>query len=139
VLYYGNEFDKSAKNSRRIWALAREVTGQNKKCTSGIGDIEKCHSETDKATAFNTFYANIANKLATELPPSRGDYRKYLPAMPEEFENMKFKKITFEDVEWILRDMMKNKSSFSHDNIRNKQLRFISKEISFPLSNLINI
>jgi hypothetical protein len=52
VLYHGNEFDKSAKNSRRIWALAREVTGQNKKCTSGIGDIEKCHSETDKATAF---------------------------------------------------------------------------------------
>jgi hypothetical protein len=119
--------------------LAQEVIGQNKKCTSGIGDIEKCHSETDKATAFNTVYANIANKLASKLPPSRGDYRKYLPAMPEEFENVKFWKITFKDMEWILRDMMKSKSSFSHDNISNKQLRFICKEISFPLSHLINI
>jgi hypothetical protein len=52
---------------------------------------------------------------------------------------MKFKDVTFEDVEQILSVMMKNKTSFSHDNISNKQLRFISKEISFPLSHLINI
>jgi hypothetical protein len=34
---------------------------------------------------------------------------------------------------------MVSQTSFSHDNISNKQLKFIAKEISFPLSRLINM
>jgi hypothetical protein len=34
---------------------------------------------------------------------------------------------------------MVSKTSFSHDNISNKQLKCIAKEISFPLSHLINM
>jgi hypothetical protein len=52
---------------------------------------------------------------------------------------MSFKKKKNSDVEWILKDLMVNKSSFSHDNMSNKQIRFIAKQISFPLSHLINV
>jgi hypothetical protein len=34
---------------------------------------------------------------------------------------------------------MLGKASFSHDNVSNKALKFISKQISFPLSHLCNI
>jgi hypothetical protein len=139
ILHNNKEFEMASRNGKKIWQLAREVTGTQKKSNTGIGEIENFTDDTQKATAFNEFYVNIAGKWSTDLPPARGDYKKYLPDLPDNFKCMKFKDVTFEDVEQILYVMIKNKTSFSHDNISNKQLRFISKEISFPLSHLFNI
>jgi hypothetical protein len=116
------------------------VTGRKNKSSKGIGEIEGCTNDQQKATAFNKFYCNIAHNLNDKLPPPRGDFKKYLPIISEDLQPLeKFRQITFEDVEWVLSDLMVSKTSFSHDNISNKQLKLIAKEISFPLSHLINM
>jgi hypothetical protein len=82
ILHLHKEFEMASRNGKNIWQLSREVTGTQKKSNTGIGDIENCTDDTQKATAFNEFYVNIAGKLSTNLPPPRGDYKKYLPDMP---------------------------------------------------------
>jgi hypothetical protein len=79
ILYYGKEFTKSKKNIKQTWNLANEVTGRKKMSSEGIGEIEGCTNDQQKATAFNELYCNIAHNLNDKLPPPRGDFKKYLP------------------------------------------------------------
>jgi hypothetical protein len=89
------------------------VTGRKKKFSEGIGEIEGCSNDQQKATAFNDLYCNIAHNLNDKLPPLRGDFKKYLPIILEDLQPLeKFRQITFEDLKWVLSDLMVSKLSF---------------------------
>jgi hypothetical protein len=91
VRYYNQEFDKSGKNSKRTWELAREITGFGKKKGSEIGTVEGLEESADKADAFNGFYCNIASNLENNLPTTDCDFKAYLPKL-DNIEPMSFKK-----------------------------------------------
>jgi hypothetical protein len=99
--------------------LSKQITGLGKsKGGSAIGEIQGCKTEKEKADAFNECYANIAPELANSVPTPN--------------ENVHFK------VERMLSKML-DKKSFSSDLISNKTLKFIAREISWPLSHLVNL
>jgi hypothetical protein len=67
-----------------VWKIAREITGYRKKTGNrSIGDIQGCNSTLDKCKKCNTFYNEIAPKLASQLPPAESDFKVYLPDTSE--------------------------------------------------------
>jgi hypothetical protein len=121
------------------WQLAKEVTGFHTKTGQQIGDIDGCSSDQDKVNQFNDFYIYIAPKLAKAVPPATTYYKSYLPNIDRDLiPPMSFKPVYFNQVERIINIMM-NKVSYSLDNLSNKALKAISKQISLPMSHLINV
>jgi hypothetical protein len=60
----------------------------------------------------------------------------YLPPT-DPIDKLKFRNISSEEVERMLAKILAKKS-FSLDLISNKTLKFIAREISWPLSHLVN-
>ena len=136
ILYYKKQFALNKQNIRETWSLANQVCGRGRP-QMGIGEIENCKTDLDKANAFNTFYKNIAPELAAKIPPSIKPFNEYLPKN-DHISEMKFTKISPGGVIKIL-SKMQNKSSYSHDFISNKLLKCVSNEIASPVAHLINI
>jgi hypothetical protein len=115
-------FGKARSDSKETWQLAQELTGHGKTQSQGIGDIQGCKNNMEKASAFNQFYIDIAPKLAKAVPKTEKNFMDFMPTIDrEEIQPLEFKPVFFDDVEKILTDML-GKVSFSHDAISNKKL-----------------
>jgi hypothetical protein len=53
---------------KKPWQLAKELTGHGKSQSQGIGDIQGCNNNMEKASAFNQFYIDIGPILAKAVP-----------------------------------------------------------------------
>ena len=90
-------------------------------------DNEKKMTNPEKiANTFNNYFANIGTNLASTISNDQTEtYTQYLQTQSEE-----------ETITII--DKMENKSSSGYDGISNKMLKYIKKEISKPLTLIIN-
>ena len=90
------------------------------------------------ATAFNSYFATIGEKLAASIHENNnvsGDFQQYLDTPAE--TRLKFNCITEnETIKAINR--LENKSSSGHDGISNKLLKLIKNELKTPLTLIIN-
>ena len=89
------------------------------------------------ATAFNSYFATIGEKLAASIHENNvsDDFQQYLDTPAE--TRLKFNYITEnETIKAINRS--ENKSSSGHDGISNKLLKLIKNELKTPLTLLIN-
>ena len=138
--YYAEQIDFAKDNGKKLWALTNEITGRpTKKSKNGsIGPIEGCSNDIENATKINTFFATVAANLKDKIKKPKYSFKHYLPPKDEKTEELVLRKISKEKVEKIIENM-KNKTSFSHDTMSNKQLKFIKEEILVPLTHLINI
>ena len=100
-------------------------------------DNEKNMTNPEKiANTFNNYFANIGTNLASTISNDQTEtYTQYLQT-PSAISCI-FRHITEEETITII-DKMENKSSSGYDGISNKMLKYIKKEISKPLTLIIN-
>ena len=92
------------------------------------------------ANAFNVYFANIGEKLASEIEENinnNADYTNYISMLPSVETRFQFKCITDNDTRLAI-DKLENKSSSGHDGISNKLLKVLKFELSKSLTLIIN-
>ena len=112
--------------------------GRNQsKLPTYIVDNEKKMTNLEKiANTLNNHFANIGTNFASTISNDQTEtYTQYLLA-PSAFSCI-FRHITEEATITII-DKMENKSSSEYDGISNKILKYIKKEMSKPLTLIIN-
>ena len=102
-----------------LWIMKKKMTNPEK-----IGNT------------FNNYFANIGTILASTISNDQTEtYTQYLQTSSA--ISCIFRHITVEETITII-DNMENKSSSGYDGISNKMLKYIKKEISKPLTLIIN-
>ena len=139
-LYYDKQFTRFTKDSKKTWSVIREVIGSCKQKDQlpnfflKNGNIIKDTLEI--ANGFNTFFAGIGPKLASEIEPSEINFETFLTNRnPSSF---KFSRISEMDIFRICRQL-KPKLSSGADFISTKLLKEIVPIIITPLHYLINL
>ena len=139
-IYFESQFENFSKNSKKTWALIREIIGAKKEKLQ-IPDYFKVDkniitNNLDIANGFNDFFSNIGPNLASEIPDSDVTYDSYLSeSNPVSFN---FSKISEIDILKIC-NQLKPKLSSGVDFISNKLLKQIAPIIITPLHYLINL
>ena len=89
------------------------------------------------ATAFNSYFATIGEKLVASIHENNvsDDFQQYLDTPAE--TRLKFNCIT-ENETIKATNRLENKSSSGHDGISNKLLKLIKNELKTPLTLIIN-
>ena len=138
--YYQNCFTKFKNDSKNTWNTIKDIINKTK--SKGdypeyfIKDETKITDDNDIANEFNNFFVNIGPKLAAEIDkPHDVDFKDYL-CNPVQTE-FNFKLVDNGDVIKFI-DLLKPKTSSSHDRLSNKILKFVKHELAEPLKNIIN-
>ena len=90
--------------------------------------------------AFNVYFANIGEKLASEIEENinnTADYTNYISMLPSVETRFEFKCITDNDARLAI-DKLENKSSSGRDGLVNKLLKLLKFELSKSLTLIIN-
>ena len=138
--YYAEQIEIAKDNGKKLWALTNEITGRPTKKGNNktIGPIEGCSNDVETATEINTFFATVASKLKNKIKKPKHSFKHYLPPKDEDSDELELKTVGADKVTKIIENM-KNKTSFSHDTMSNKQLKHIKNELLVPLTHLINV
>ena len=139
-MYYDKQFINFTSNSKKTWSLIKEVIGSSKqkdqlpKFFQRNGEIIKDTLEI--ANGFNTFFAGIGPKLASEIETSDKNFDIFLDNRnPNTFE---FSRISEMGILNVCRQL-KPKLSAGEDFISTKLLKEIAPLIITPLHYLINL
>ena len=131
--FYHDTFNSYKNNIKKTWTTINDTLGRARnqnKLPTYIVDNEKI------ANSFNNYFANIGTNLASTISNDQTEtYTQYLQT-PSAISCI-FRHITEEETITII-DKMENKSSSGYDGISNKMLKYIKKEISKPLTLIIN-
>ena len=139
-LYYNKQFTKFTKDSKRTWSLIKEVVGSSKTKDQiptyfqQNGKIKSDYLEIPDG--FNNFFANIGQKLASEIDTPTTNFKTFLSEGSQ--NSFKFSRISEMDILYICKKM-KPKSSSGADLISTKLLQEIAPLIITPLHYLINL
>ena len=90
--------------------------------------------------AFNVYFANIGEKLASEIEENVNnitDYTNYISILQSIETPIQFKYITDGDTRLAI-DKLESKRSSGHDEISNKLLKLLKFELSKSLTLIIN-
>lgn len=139
--YYGDKFEVNRNDGRQLWQLANEVTGRTTKKgnNSKVGPIEGCATDAESAKKINTFFATVASNLQKHIKTPKKTFKQYLPKLDSvPNKKLKLRTVSRQKVEEII-DNMKSKTSFGHDTMSNRMVKYVKEEISIPLTHLINL
>ena len=143
-IYFNKIFTTYRTNMKKTWRTINETLNRNKKgsnVTSLFYHNGKTLSNLEEiANAFNVYFANIGEKLASEIGENinnNADYTNYISMLPSVETRFQFKCITDNDTRLAI-DKLENKSSSGHDGISNKLLKMLKFELSKPLNLIIN-
>ena len=143
-IYFNKIFTTYRTDMKKTWRTINETLNRNKKgsnVTSLFYHNGKTLSNLEEiANAFNVYFANIGEKLASEIGENinnNADYTNYISMLPSVETRFQFKCITDNDTRLAI-DKLENKSSSGHDGISNKLLKVLKFELSKPLTLIIN-
>ena len=85
-LYFQNKLKQYENNIKNTWNVMKAVIGKSKICNDKFPKSLNINKEeiTDKkiiADTFNKFFINVGSNLACKIPPSRRNFKLYLPNM----------------------------------------------------------
>ena len=143
-IYFNKIFTTYRTNMKKTWRTINETLNRNKKgsnVTSLFYHNGKTLSNLEEiANAFNVYFANIGEKLASEIGENinnNADYTNYISMLPSVETRFQFKCITDNDTRLAI-DKLENKNSSGHDGISNKLLKVLKFELSKSLTLIIN-
>ena len=129
---------------KKTWRTLNETLNRNKKgsnVTSLFYHNGKTLSNLEEiANAFNVYFANIGEKLASKIGENinnNAGYTNYISMLSSVETRFQFKCITDNDTRLAI-DKLENKSSSGHDGISNKLLKVLQFELSKSLTLIIN-
>ena len=138
--YYKNDFEKVKSDIRKTWGKINEILNRS----NNKGDLPNYFHDGDKvissnndiANLFNNFFCGIGPKLAQSIKgPADKSYKDNLK---NTFES-RFS-FTPVDKDYICNQikLLKTKTSFGHDGLSSKLLKYIDFEIGDVLACIIN-
>ena len=139
-MYYQNCFNKFRSDIKKTWQVIKEVISKNNK-TNDYPEffVINSHNVSEPiqiANEFNRFYINIGVELANKInQPENKSFEDYLnsPVM----NRFNFVPTNENEVRKYISEI-KSKASSGQDRLSNKLLKVIGKEISKPLTIIIN-
>ena len=138
--YFARRLSEAGRDSRAMWKVLysfidrREKTGSS--CRTFFRNGVPVTRDSDIAGAFCDFFSQIGSELASNVrKPATGSFRDYLG--PRAGPSVFFSPTSPGEIQWLCQTLDANKGS-GHDNIFPSVLRFVSAEISAPLSSMIN-
>ena len=134
--YYNDLLEKHQKNPKKLWSVVNEVTGRKSGRDDNIGEINGKTDPKEKAEEFNVHYSKVAENLAKKIPKPKKSFEEYLPKF-EVLNKMSWKPVNALDIELVIKSM-EDKTSYSTDGISNKVIKWVAKEISWPMAHIIN-
>ena len=138
--YFVDYFHQNAKNIRKIWKGVKEIVSLKSSSTSKpislrIDDIVTSNPDI-VANSFNSYFSSVADKIRSKIPESDKHFTSFLkhPNLNSIFLSL----VTPEEVQKIIHSMPLSKSS-GPNSIPIKILKLVCKEISYPLTELVNL
>ena len=140
--YYQHCFDKYKEDMRKTWMTINTILNKahNKKEFPKYFIMDDKHIYDTKVIAdeFHTFFINIGPNLSDRIHNSNTpNFENYLRNSTENNCTFKFCNINCDDVIKII-DSLKAKTSYGHDGISNKVLKYVKQELAQPLHLIIN-
>ena len=133
-IYFDKIFIAYRSDMKKTWRTINETLNRNKK-SSNVPSLFYDNGRTlsnmkEIANAFNVYFANIGEKLASEIEENVNniaDYTNYISVLPSIETKFQFKGIADGDTRLAI-DNLENKSSSGHDGISNKLLKLLKFE-----------
>ena len=138
--YFDDYFHQNAKNIRKIWKGVKEIVSLKSSSTSKpislrIDDIVTSNPEI-VANSFNSYFSSVADKIRSKIPESNKHFTSFLKH--PNLNSIFLSPVTPEEVQKIIHSMPLSKSS-GPNSIPIKILKLVCKEISYPLTELVNL
>ena len=138
--YINNKLEVCKNNMKETWGLLNGLL--NKKQTKDNYPTQfKCNNSKDRdfytiASKFGTFFSNIGQNLANEIPEVDLSYEAHLKG--NYTDSLFFMPTTSREIESITA-LFTNKKSFSFDGISTNLIKASISEILVTLSGIINL
>ena len=126
--YYADKLEVHKDDSKKVWELLREVTGN----TKPNDNTEPDHLTKEKANEFNTYYASIGAATLNRLGIHVDEYK------PCSTQGFKFSNTTSEEVENLINNMRTN-TAVGYDQIPTRIIKDLAPILSVTLCELINL
>jgi hypothetical protein len=139
-LYYETSLHKFKSKLKKIWEILKQATGFGRP-SSDIQEINDngntLTNDFDIATSFNNHFSNVGTEILNSINPTTIDPLSYIPDNP----NLHDFNINIPGPVHVT-DVIKSmqcKMSTDCNNISMKLLKFVSYEISVPLSHVFKL
>ena len=140
IHFYKNDFDKVKSDIKKTWGKINEILNRSRKegeLPNYFFDGEKTITDNgDIANLFNNFFCGIGPKLAQSIKGPAG--KCYKDNLKQTFES----RFTFNtvDSDYIYNQIkqLKTKTSFGHDGLSSKLLKYIDTKVADILACIIN-
>jgi hypothetical protein len=140
INHFSRYFNVNSNNVKKIWQGVRDIISL--KSSKSLKPISLkingavVSDPTAVANSFNSYFSSIAESIRSQVPPSSKQYSFYLNHSNR--NSMFLSPVTPEEVSNSILSLSSNKSS-GPNSIPIKILKLIHQDISFPLSNIINL
>ena len=135
--YYVNRFDSFRCNSRKTWKTINSFFGRKQhanQCDKVIVDDVSIVDPTKISDAFNSYFSNVAIKLANDIPFTNTDPLQNVPFIPNSFF---CSPSSPNEIYNIINSFNNNGSDLA--SIPTFIYKYISNIISKPISDLVNL
>ena len=135
--YYHKQFQIFRNDIRRTWMTIINRSGNKKEYPDQfLFDGETVSDKNLIAEEFNKYFTSVGSKQSEKIVvPGNKSFTDYLRT-PTLYA-FHFKAIDDQEIVRII-DSLKSKSSYGHDRISNKLLKYVKYEIAKPLKLLVN-
>ena len=138
--HFARRLSEAGKNSKAAWRVLHDFIGKPGKVSSSSGVFVKDGRPIppeEVSESFCSFFSGIGPSLASACRvPSGGSFRDYLG--PPSLASAVFLPTTPAEVELLCRGLDGSKGP-GHDGVSPAVLRYICREVSAPLSRLLNV
>jgi len=139
-LHFHKCFQNCKSDIKKTWQTINGIINQQKNSNDYPKEFligNSFSSDYNKiANEFNKYFTEIGPKLASQIkPPENKSYKDFLKSPTQ--NTFSFSAINIDMVTKAI-DSLKPKTSYGHDRISNKLLKYVKYEISWPLMQLIN-
>ena len=139
ISHYSNFFNTNLNNSKRIWGEINSLINNKSK-----SDSVKCllidnvinSNPVSIAKSFNSYFSSVADSVRSKIPVSYKHFSDYLP--PPNNHSLFLVPCDADEVMWNISFLNLNKAT-GPNSIPGKILDLLKREISYPLSLLINL
>ena len=138
--FFAQQLNEAGTNTKSAWKVIHEFLGKSNSTkapsTTFFKNGESITGDSNIAESFCDYFSSIASDLASALrTPSSGHFTDYLG--PQSENSAFFAPTSSQEIQSICDGLDPSKGP-GHDGLAPKIFRFLSHELSFPLSKLIN-
>ena len=136
--YYQNLIMENQQCLRKTWNVIKQVINKKKssrKCNEFHSGGNILNDTTEISNKFNNYFINIGPTLASQIPDTGTNYKKFLPN--NNTNSIFLSPVNHDEIKNNILNL--NNSAPGWDEITAKMLKLVGDKLSLPLTHLINL